>query len=441
MVKMGFPNSTELFARACKIIPGGTNSGARNVIMGGTYDGYAIDYPKFVDRAKGSHLYDVDGHEYVDYLCGFGPIILGHAHPKVNDAVKQQMDRGSIYGLNTEVEIEVSEKMVKHVPGADMVRIMNTGSEVTSAAVRMARIYNRKEKVLKFEGHWHGWHDWAMPNHYFYADGTFLPPGIPLNVRDNTITIEWNDLDLLEKTLRRQGDEIAAVITEAHMFNSGVIPPEEGYLKGLRELTKKYDTVLIIDEIVTGFRFGLGGAQQYFGVTGDLATFAKCMANGFSIAALTGKREIMEKAGKVILGTYNANPLVTTAASATIAELETDPNYDHLYKIGRTLMKGIREVAQDAGVEVLVQGPGPGFGVIFTKLERIRNPRDLLIEKNYVNAHRNVVFVQEMLNRGIFLMPHSHASRWYVTKSHSEEDARKTIEAAGEALRVVKKVP
>lgn len=435
-----YAKSDELLERACKVIPGGTNSGARDILTGGTFDGYAIEYPKFVKYANGSHIYDVDGSEFVDYCCAFGPIILGHAYPPVNNAVKEQIDRGSIYGLNTEVEVELAERIVKHVPGADMVRFLNTGSEATSIAVRMARVYTGKEKVLKFEGHYHGWHDWDEPNQYFYSDARYLAPGIPLNTLEKTITLQWNDLDLLERTLKRYAHDIAAVITEPYMFNSGVIPPEEGYLKGLRELTREHDIVLIMDEIITGFRLGLSGAQGLFGIAGDLTTLAKSMANGFTISAVTGTKEVMDKAGKIVEGTYNANPVSTTAALATITELEKDPKYDHINNMGNLLMKGLTDLIRDLDIEAVVQGPGPGFGLNFANLEDIKNPREILVEKKYPDARRNVVFHQEMLNRGIFIMPNARSARFYLCRSHSQQDVDKTLEAAGEAFKEAKKI-
>ena len=435
-----FAKSDELLERACKVIPGGTNSGARDILTGGTFDGYPIDYPKFVKYAKGSHIYDVDGGEYVDYCCAFGPIILGHAYSAVNDPVKEQMDRGSIYGLNTEVEVELAEKMVKHIPCADMVRFLNTGSEAASIAVRMARVYSGKEKVLKFEGHFHGWHDWDEPNQYFYSDAKYLASGIPLNTLENTITIQWNDLDLVERTLKNHSHEIAAVITEPYMMNSGVIPPEEGYLKGLRDLTREYDTLLIMDEIITGFRLGLSGAQGLFGVAGDLATYAKAMANGYTISAVVGTKKIMDKVGKIVEGTYNANPVSTTAALATITELEKDPNYDHINRMGNQLMNGFKDLTQDIDIEAVVQGRGPAFGLKFANLERVKNPREILAEKKYPDARRNVVFHQEMLNRGIFIMPNARSARFYLCQSHSQQDVEKTLEAAEAAFKEAKKI-
>jgi len=444
MKKPSFEKSFELFERARKVIPGGTNSAARGIVSSGVFDGFPIEYPRFVKEAKGSHLTDVDGNQFIDYHLAFGPVILGHANPVVNSAVKEQLDRGVVHGLNQEVEVELSEKIAKHVPCAEMVRILNTGSDATSAAVRMARIYTGKDKIVKFEGHYHGWHDWDMPNLHlpfgYYVRGRYLEPGIPLSEMENTIALPWNDLEIVEKTLCRKGNDIAAVITEAYLFNSGVIPPEKGYLEGLRELTRQYEVVLIFDEVITGFRLGLSGAQGMLGVTPDLATFAKSMANGFTISAVAGRREIMEKVGTIIGGTYNANPVCTTAALATITELENKRNYDHLYKMSGLLMNGLRDAVKDVAIEAVVQGPGPGFGLYLTDLERIRNPLELLAEKKHPHTRRNVVFHQGIVNRGVFIMPNARGARVYLSVSHSEKDIQKTIEAAEESFKEAKKI-
>jgi len=440
-VKMpSFEKSLELFERARKVIPGGTNSAARGIVSSGIFDGMPIRYPRFVKEAKGSHFVDVDGNDFVDYHLAFGPVILGHAYPPVTQAVKLHIEKGVVHGLNHEVEVELSEKIAKHVPCADMVRILNTGSDATSSAIRMARIYTGKEKVVKFEGHYHGWHEWAQPGQGHFADGIFLPPGAPFNTLENTICLEWNNLELVEKALKRQGNEIAAVITEAYLFNAGVIAPEKGYLEGLRELTKEHDIVLIFDEVITGFRLGLSGAQGMLGVTPDLATFAKAMANGFTISAVAGKREIMEKVGTIIGGTYNANPVSTMAALATVTELEKRESYDHLYKVSKFLMDGLKDVVEDAGVQAIVQGPGPGFGLYFTDLEKIRNSRQLLGERKHPHALRNVVFHQEMVNRGVFIMPNARGARVYLSVSHTVEDAKKTMEAAEQSFKEANKI-
>ncbi|MFB0523589.1 MAG: aspartate aminotransferase family protein [Candidatus Bathyarchaeia archaeon] len=444
MKKPNFGKSRALFERARKVIPGGTNSAARGIVSGGMFDGYPIEYPRFVKEAKGSHIVDVDGNQFIDYHLAFGPVILGHAYPSVNEAVKKQLDIGVVHGLNHEVEVELSEKINKYVPCADMVRILNTGSAATSAAVRMARMYTGKEKILKFEGHYHGWHDWDMPNLHlpsgFYVRGRFLDAGVPLSELENVIPLAWNDLNLVEKTLRRQGNEIAAIITEPYLFNSGVIAPEKGYLEGLRKLTTEYDIVLIFDEVITGFRLGLSGGQGMLGVTPDLATFAKAMANGFTISAVAGKREIMEKVGTVIGGTYNANPISTTAALATITELEKKESYDHIYRVSRVLMNGLRDAIEDVAIEAVVQGPGPGFGLYLTDLERIKSPLELLAEKKHPHTQRNVVFHQEMVNRGVFIMPNARGARIYLSVSHTEEDMKKTIEAAEESFKEAKRI-
>ncbi len=438
-------NSQDLFERASKVIPGGTNSVARGIISDGVFEGYPLEYPRFVSRSEGSHFFDVNGNKFIDYHLAFGPVILGHAYPTVNEAVKRQLEKGIIYGLNHEVEVELAEKIVKHVPCADMVRIFNTGSDAASVAVRMARTYTGKEKIVKFEGHYHGWHDWDEPNQWYFSDGKYLPSGIPLNVLENTITLQWNDLHEIERTLKRQGNEVAAVITEPYMCNSGVIPPEKGFLEGLRKLTQEHDTLLIFDEVITGFRVGLSGAQGMLGVTPDLSTYAKSMANGFTISAVAGGREIMEKVGTIMGGTYNSNPVSTTAALATITELEKEDNYAHLNKISKSMMNGLRDIIEESRIDAIVQGPGPVFGFYFTDLETIKTPRDILNRKKHTNTQKNVIFHQEMVNRGIFLMPHARfvvldGARVYLSVSHTKEDIEKSLEAAEESLRETKKV-
>ena len=440
MKKPNFERSRALFERARKVIPGGTNSAARGIVSSGMFDGYPIEYPRFVKEAKGSHIVDVDGNQFIDYHLAFGPVILGHAYPSVNEAVKKQLDIGVVHGLNHEVEVELSEKITKYVPCADMARILNTGSAATSAAVRMARMFTGKEKIVKFQGHYHGWHDWDMPNLWFYGRGRFLAAGVPLSELENVIPLQWNDLNLVEKTLRRQGHEIAAIITEPYLFNSGVIAPEKGYLEGLRKLSTEHDIVLIFDEVITGFRLGLSGGQGMLGVTPDLATFAKAMANGFTISAVAGIREIMEKVGTVIGGTYNANPVSTTAALATITELEKKESYDHIHRMSRILMNGLRDAIEDVEIEAVVQGPGPGFGLYLTDLEIIKSPSELLAEKKHPHTQRNVVFHQEMANRGVFIMPNARGARIYLSVSHTEEDMRETIEAAEESFKEAKKI-
>jgi len=428
-----FTRSKQLFERAKRVIPGGTNSAARTMVYG-VYEGLSLEYPKFISRAIGSHIYDVDGNDFIDYHLAFGPIILGHAHPTVNGAVKNQMDKGVVFGIDHESELELSEKIVKHVPCAEMVGLMNTGSDVTSTVVRISRIHTGREKIIKFSGSYHGWHDWATMGGSF-GGGVSVHPGVPKGIVGSTIVLPWNDLEVVEKSMVNQGHEVAAIITEPYMFNGGVIPPEKGYLVSLRKLTKEYGSLLIFDEVITGFRLGLSGGQGMLGVTPDLATFAKAMANGYTISAFTGSREILEPlTGRAwIGGTYNSNPIGTSAALATITELEKEGNWAHLYSIGKSLMKGVEDAMKDNGVQGIVQGPGPGLSIFFTPKERIIRPEDV-DAPFHPHVMRSVIFYREMIKRGCFMHP-SRIGRVYVSAAHTEEDIQKTIDAAGEALK------
>jgi glutamate-1-semialdehyde 2,1-aminomutase len=437
---MNFQKSVELFNEAKKIIPGGTNSTARLMVYG-SYKGYPIQYPKVFKRAEGSHVWDVDGNEFIDYNCAFGPIILGHAYPKVNQAVKEQLDKGTLFGINHEIELELSKKIVTHVPCADMVAITNTGSDATSVALRIARVNTGKEKIVRFDGHYHGWHDWSNVNFASPAGGLSLKEGVPKSVLNDVIVLPWNNFEALEKTLTRQGHEIAAVICEPYQYNGAILGVEKGFLELLRKITQEQDILLVFDEVITGFRLGLGGAQGMLGVTPDMATFAKAMANGYPISAVAGKRNVMEPitGGAWVGGTYNSNLVSTSAALATITELEKKANYERIYKIGEKIMKGIKDAVEDLSVEALVLGLPPGFGLYFTKLEKITRVSQLRSEPEYPRVKRTAVFYQEMLYRGIFMRP-SEEAHHFITASHSDDDANKTIEGAEIALKKTKKI-
>ena len=434
----------ELWIRAKKVIPGGTNSSARFTtdefgVAGWTgideYKGLPLTYPRFLERANGTRLYDVDGNEYIDYNCTYGPIILGHSHPKVNEAVRNQLEKGNIYGMNHEDELKLSEKLVSHIPCADMVTIMNVGSEVTSTVVRLARVHTGKKKIIKFNGHYHGWHDWATVKSNPYGV-KIVDPGVPTSLIDDVITLPWNNLEILDKTLTQMGNEVALVITEAYQCNGGVIPPKKGYLEGLRKLTTEHNVLLVFDEVITGFRFGLGGAGEMLGIVPDLATFSKSMANGFPIAAFGGKRSILQSASPP-RGTFNSNPVSTAAALATITELENKTNYENLYKVSKALMNGLKDAISDSGVAAIIQGPGPAFSIYFTDLEEITEYNQVTQVKTKPHVERRVTFYREMLKRGIYIHPYD-GTRIYLSCAHTMDDAEKAIEAASESLKISK---
>jgi glutamate-1-semialdehyde 2,1-aminomutase len=446
---LNLKKSKKLMVRANELIPGGTNSGARSTITRGIMEGFPISTPAFIDRAVGSHAYDIDGNEYIDYICGFGPIILGHANKKVGAAVKRQVDRGTIFGANNEMEIDVAEKMVKHVPGAEQVVLGNTGSEADSIALRLARAVTGKQRILKFEGHYHGWHDWDMVGNAGSVLGTFAKglgqkvlssDGVSESILKDVTVIPWNEPEILERTIRLEANTLAAVFIEGYQSNNGVIPADKGYLELLRKLTKQNDVTFIMDEVITGFRFGLGGFQAFSGVTGDLAVFSKAMANGFPISAVTGKKRYMEPISSEqvnIAGTFSGNPVSVAAAQATISELEEGADYDKLYKKGKRIMKGIEDALSDNKIPGIVQGPGPMWSVYFTDLDAIRNVRDVYGIRQYPHVKRSATFWDGLSRRGVLVSP-TRYGRMYISFAHTNEDVDKTIEASQEAMKDVR---
>jgi glutamate-1-semialdehyde 2,1-aminomutase len=429
--------SKELFERAKRLIPEGVNSGIRGPAWGITPG----IHPMFIKKAKGSRIYDVDNNEYIDYVLGYGPVILGHSHPKIIHAVKEQLEKGTVYGFSHANEIEVAEKIVKLVPCADMVRFTTTGTEANMGVVRIARAYTGKDKIARFDLAYHGWEDGflvgaagGLPINYFKT----ASPGVPKSALENTMVLPWNNLEAVEKILKRHENEIALVMTE--IFGDGWIGPEDGFLEGLREATEDRDILLLFDEVKTGFRLALGGAQQRFGITPDVATFGKALGNGFPVAAITGKRDIMGPvADKARLaGTFNACPINIAASLATLTELEAGGAdlYKRFHDIGLKLQKGIREAVEDIRIEAIVQGPENMFRIAFTELEKITNLQESKTLEDPLNKRRNAIFGQEFVKRGILGHP-NHA--WFTSMAHTEDDVKKTVEALYDSLKEVKK--
>jgi glutamate-1-semialdehyde 2,1-aminomutase len=338
------------------------------------------------------------------------------------------------------------------VPCAESVRILNTGSDATAAAIRLARTRTKRDKIVKFSGGYHGWHDWgqvdfSISNLGHGAGGerpmrTITTEGIPQSAVEDTIVIPWNDIEEVERIVKQRAHEIAAIITEPYMCNYGVIPPKKGYLKGLRELSQENDIVLIFDEVITGFRFALGGAQQMVGVTPDIATFAKAMANGFPIAMIAGNRETMEPAASRrtwLAGTYSANNISTAAAIATIDQLKQDDAqiYRRIYDVGDKMIKGVREAAEDLAIDVLVSGVAPAFSIFFTSLDEVSSAYQV---SKYVDKKRASKFVLAMMKRGVFIFPTGNL-RTYMGASHTQDDAEKFVRACRESLKEAKELP
>ncbi len=421
-----YKRSAELFQRAQASLAGGVSSNVRAMAQP----------PLYFRSASGACLLDVDENVYLDFTLSQGPMFLGHSPPAVLDVVIQALRDGQLYGAQHELEIELAEQFQRIVPCADLVRFCNSGSEAVHAAIRAARAHTGRDKILKFEGHYHGWYDETL-----ISAGPSLeeagPPdapnivlgsaGQPVNTRENVIVLPWNDAELLRQTVARHGSELAAVIMEPVMCNNACIPPRPGYLEATRDLCSEQGIVLIFDEVITGFRLDLAGAQGFFGVTPDLATFGKAMANGFPIACLAGRSHLMEPIANLQVnhsGTYNANVMATAAAVASIRELER-LDYQRVHRLGETLMQGLRDRAAEAGLPLLAQGFGPVFHLAFTERDAIVDYRDSLD----VDAGQNRAFIGAMLDRGIRLLTRG---LWYLSAAHSEDDIQRALDAAEE---------
>ena len=396
------------------------------------------DYPVAMDHGKGSKLYDVDGNEYIDYIAGFGPMLLGYAPDSLNRAVEEQLQRGSQFSAPTKQMLKLCRELTEIIPSAEMVSFQNSGTEVVMHALRLARAYTGKYKIIKFEGQYHGWSDEEKvtisaskvedlgdrehPN-------KILPTrGMKPNSADYLIIAPWNDLDYLEKIMKEQGDEIAAVITEPIMCDSGPILPKKGFLQGLRELTKKYGIVLIFDEVITGFRVSIGGAQKYYGVTPDISTFAKASTGGYPFGIVAGKREILN-CGVPSSGTFNANPIGVAAALATIEELKKPGTYEHLQEIGDALVDGFRKLAVKHHLKIYTRAIGGIFILYFGFEEDTEDFRDWL-------SKADTAFYGEFVKRceeyGIRFT--DDRGREYISVTHTMDDAYRTLQVADVVL-------
>jgi glutamate-1-semialdehyde 2,1-aminomutase len=429
-----YARSGDLYRRACEVIPGGVNSTARARFSG--WD----PYPLFVDQGTGSHLRDVDGNDYIDYLLGLGPMILGHRPPKVTAAVVDAIQRrGTVFALPAADETMLIGKMIAAVPSLKQVRLCNTGTEAVLYAVRLARAFTGRSKLVRFEGMYHGFSDgvyWSKHPGLNAAGPDRAPvpvpqgPGLPRGLDGSLIILPWNDADLLRAVLDRHGHEIAAVLTEPVMCNTGCILPEPGYLEAMRALTEKHGILLIFDEVITGFRIGLGGAQGHYGLTPDLSVFAKGLGGGFPVAALGGRKEVMALVadGTVSMaGTYSANSIAVAAANAALDELAAPGGYERLFAISDRLRLGLAAIFAEAGIPADVVGVGPVLQVWFTE-RPIRNYRDA------ARFARHDVFRswwEGMLDRGVLFHPGAFENL-FVSFAHSSDDIEQTLAAARE---------
>ena len=423
-------SNASLFERAKLVTPGGVNSGTRS-----------LENPIVWARAEGATLHDAEGAEYLDYHAAFGPIILGHNHPAVNAAVAEALTRVDLIGVGTtELEIRLAEKIVEHVPSAEMALLFGSGTEATYLAQRLARAVTGRAKLVKFQGCFHGWHDYLLLN-------IISPPeklgekdpgsaGMLPEALENTIVLPFNDSEAVERTVARQGHEIAAIILEPIPHNIGCVLPDLDFMQTLRRLCDERGIILIYDEVITGFRHGLGGYQEKLGVLPDLTTLAKAIANGYPCAALAGRADLMSRfstaGGDVFIGgTYNGHPLATAAALATIAELEDGRVHEHIFGLGEKARRGLQAIADRLDIDMTVAGYGSVFVPYFMS-GAITRYADLL--RN--NTESDTLFRREMIKRGVFMLPLA-MKRNHISAAHTDADIERTLEAAEDALKAM----
>jgi len=425
------PTSAKFWKQASKVMPGGITANIK----------YFDPYPIFMRKAEGSKLYDVDGNEYVDYCLCFGPLILGHGHPAVVEAIKKQLDESgtTIYGTAHELEIKMAHEIKSLIPCAEMVRFVNSGLEATLHAVRVARAYTKKVKIAKFEGHYHGAHDYVAvsitppldsvgPDHAPIAVPNSA--GLPHFITENTIVLPFNDPSTVEKTIEKYKNELAAVIVEPVM--RGFLPPDRDFLKSLRTVTEENNVVLIFDEVMTGFRLGLGGAQKHFGVTPDVVALGKIIGGGLPIGIFAGKAEIMELTSPVGAkspydnvfhsGTFNGCPTILAAGLATINVLKKSGTYDHINWIAEQVKKCMKDSFEDKKIDGQVIGLTSMFQCLFTPNKKVKNYRDIA----KADGKKRVHFDLELINNGVYVRP---SRTYYTSLVHTKADLEKTFEA------------
>ncbi len=430
-----YEKSKQLFDRAVRTLAGGVSSQFR---------AGEVPHPLFFEKADGVYLWDADGNRYLDFTLSQGPLFLGHSHRRVVDAVCEAAEKAQIFSAQHLAELELAEKLVEYIPCAELVRFSTSGSEAVHCALRLARAYTGRRRIIKFEGHYHGWYDNIAysinpsPATLHEVSEEYTPiiwssgqPEKPTNL----LILPWNNREALRTAFSESGPDIAGAIAEPIMCNNGCIPPAQGFLEELRELCQKHGSVLIFDEVITGFRLGLGGAQEFLGVTPDLAVFGKAMGNGFPISALVGKSEVMEliASGLVVqAGTLNANLTSVAAALATIQSLEegSPKLYESLFEKTRSFMQRLEKLGRELGLPVLLQGPGPMFYFGFSSLDRLENYRDCLQSDTPLYES----FVREMKDSGIRLIGRG---LWYLSPLHTEEHFEYCLAQAAQAFDVI----
>jgi len=428
---MSFENSIQLYERARRVIPGGISSSMR---------AFQKPVPLFIDRGAGSHLYDVDGNEYIDYALAHGPLILGHCHPGIVAAVEKQIRRGSTFGCQQELEAAVAEKILGVLPWAEQIVFSNTGTEAVQAALRLARAATGRNLIVKFEGHYHGWADSVLIGHRHgrAIDGPSRAvellggEGQSPSVLQDILVVPWNDESILQRTFDEFGDEVAAVIAEPMQCNTASILPKAGFLQQLRKLTERHRSVLIFDEVITGFRLAPGGASECFGVNPDLAVFAKAVAGGYPLSAVAGIHSVFSsiRTRRVRhLGTFNGNPIALAAAAATLQVLfdPAEEVYPRMRRLGARLYEGLQALST-AELPILIQGLPTCFHILFTDQKRIGNYSDYLA----YDMSRTQLWLESALLEGIFQMGDG---RWYLSGAHTDDDISLTLGKAERSLK------
>jgi len=412
---MNLNSSRSLYERAKRLMPGGVSSPVRAI----------RPYPFYVKRAEGPYLWDEDGNSFIDYCLAYGPMILGHRNPEVMRKVEEQIERGWLYGTPTALEVELAERIISHYPSIEMIRFVSTGTEATMAALRIARGFTGKDKIVKIEGGFHGAHDSVLVKAGSGATTIGVPDskGVPADTAKNTVLVPYNDIQAMEAALRE--DDVAAVIMEPVLGNIGPVLPMDGYLEGVRRITEEHDALLIFDEVITGFRLALGGAQSYYRVRADITTLGKIIGGGFPIGAVGGRREIMEnvapQGGIYQAGTFNGSPVSMAAGLATLDILERGV-LDRINEMGSYLRKGISDIVEDLKLDYSVSGVASMFKVFFGPLPRNYSEALRCDKEGYLR------FFWRMLEAGIFLTPSQYETD-FISASHDKEIIDKTLEA------------
>lgn len=438
MSSRSYLKSKELLERASKVLASGVSSEFRK---------YNHPHALFYSHAKGSRIYDVDGNEYIDFTLSQGPLILGHSHPELLNNITKYSAEGQLYAGQHIQEIELAETLNKLIPSAELMRFCLDGSVAVQTALRVARSKTSKQLFLRFEGHYHGWLDNVAyglghpvnedlgdrnnPNVFAWSKG------LSFSSREEFIIIPWNDEKILEETIVQYKDQLAAVITEPIMCNNGCVEPKEGFLSKIRSLTIEYGIAFIMDEVITGFRMGLSGAQGYFGIEPDMSIFAKAMGSGYPISAIVGKKEWMNEIveGRVIhAGTMNASNPTVAAALSTIRILESDPEiYKRIFQLGQLLKSGLQELNAKSAQNMLVQGPGPMLNTSFTTLQENHDFRDVLqADKGKLN-----VFISKLHDKGIRVIGRG---LWYISAATTIEDVKFALNAVDEVFQEMKDI-